>query len=362
MLGSEDVTSGQSQSDDTNAINVSSKPSVATVLSKQAGALHGRREPSVGSTPSDRQSRSIDKRTTESPIALPATQCSPPPPLSATTAIAPAPVRHDLPGPQSAQADKSDTETEESKTPRDQLTGASAGPAQAAMSSDPLAGRSGDSNDQNDNEPVAAAVTAQPKAKVTRTHSPSERLSETNAPASSVSALAWQEPADGSSASALTPLQTDTARGTTTTSPREGGGQAADPSSTAPTRAEYDGERSLPQIQQLGQALATLHSGADGSSHTVIRLDPEELGSLQIRITRAHDGAASVSVAVDKPETLRTLQSNLSSLHHALDRAGLPDQRSVTLHLSPSGAETGNSQSPPQGGHGGEPQHGGARQ
>ncbi len=85
---------------------------------------------------------------------------------------------------------------------------------------------------------------------------------------------------------------------------------------------------------QLAQAVTSLHVGADGSSHVTIKLDPIELGQLQIRISRAADGTASVNVAVERPQTLASLQGDLGHLHEALDRAGLPEQRSVSLHLA----------------------------
>jgi len=85
---------------------------------------------------------------------------------------------------------------------------------------------------------------------------------------------------------------------------------------------------------QLAHAVASLHVGADGTSHTTIKLDPAELGQMQIRISRAQDGTSSVSVAVERPDTLATLQNDLGHLHQALDRAGISDQRSVTLHLA----------------------------
>jgi flagellar hook-length control protein FliK len=94
---------------------------------------------------------------------------------------------------------------------------------------------------------------------------------------------------------------------------------------------------------QLAQAVTSLHVGADGSSHVTIKLDPVELGQLQIRITRAPDGTASVNVAVERPQTLASLQGDLGHLHQALDRAGLPEQRSISLHLA--GTDQASSQS-----------------
>lgn len=93
-----------------------------------------------------------------------------------------------------------------------------------------------------------------------------------------------------------------------------------------------------PPSAQLGHALAAVHTAADGSSQVRILLNPAELGSIQIRIVRAHDGSSSVSVAVERPETLRSLQGDLGHLHQALDRAGLPEQRSLVVHLAGSDA------------------------
>ena len=102
-----------------------------------------------------------------------------------------------------------------------------------------------------------------------------------------------------------------------------------------------------PPAAQLANAAASLQVGADGTSHVTIRLDPAELGHLQIRISRATDGTASVDVAVERADTLASLQNDIGHLHQALDRAGLPDQRSVTMHLAaqpdqPGGASLGS--------------------
>jgi len=111
---------------------------------------------------------------------------------------------------------------------------------------------------------------------------------------------------------------------------------------------------------QLGHAVAAVQIGVGGSGHVTIRLQPAELGHVQISISRDTAGAASVSVAVERPETLSRLQADLGHLHQALDRAGLPEQRSVSLHLAagqdgqpPAGAGGGGGQGAPQGSAGG---------
>ncbi len=110
-----------------------------------------------------------------------------------------------------------------------------------------------------------------------------------------------------------------------------------------------------PAAAQLGHAVASLQPGPAG--HVSVRLDPPELGQVQVRIASLHDGSAQVTVAVERPETLATLQADLGHLHQALDRAGVPEQRSLTLHLSPAqdGAGTafqagGGGQGAPQNG------------
>jgi hypothetical protein len=95
---------------------------------------------------------------------------------------------------------------------------------------------------------------------------------------------------------------------------------------------------------QIGHA-AQMHLAAGGAGPLTIRLEPAELGALQIKIERGTAGAATVTVAVERPETLHLLQGDLAHLHQALDRAGVPtEQRSLTLALAPP---------PPSGGTGG---------
>lgn len=88
-----------------------------------------------------------------------------------------------------------------------------------------------------------------------------------------------------------------------------------------------------------------LHLAPSSGGHVSIRLDPQELGGVRIEVRRGLDGTATVTLAVERPETLRTLQADIAHLHQALDRAGLPaDQRSVTLHLAPAADQAGNTQ------------------
>jgi hypothetical protein len=125
-----------------------------------------------------------------------------------------------------------------------------------------------------------------------------------------------------------------------------------------PDQATQTSTSAATPATQLAQAVASLHVGADGTSHTTIKLDPAELGQLQIRISRAQDGTSSVSVAVERPDTLATLQNDLGHLHQALDRAGVSEQRNVSLHLA--GTEQPGSQTLGSGA--GGMAHGGSQQ
>ena len=66
-----------------------------------------------------------------------------------------------------------------------------------------------------------------------------------------------------------------------------------------------------------------------------LRLDPPELGQMQIRIERPQEAPARVEITVEKPETLTLLLRDQPQLQRALDQAGVPpDGRSVTFHMS----------------------------
>ncbi len=89
-----------------------------------------------------------------------------------------------------------------------------------------------------------------------------------------------------------------------------------------------------PPIRQVAAALVHLTQAASGSSVT-LRLDPGELGQVQVRIDRGADGSSTVHVAAEHPDTLRLLIADQAALHRTLDQAGLAqDGRSVNFSLS----------------------------
>ncbi len=76
----------------------------------------------------------------------------------------------------------------------------------------------------------------------------------------------------------------------------------------------------------------------DGAQRLTVRLDPPELGQVQIKIDRPSDAPARVEITVQKQETLTLLLRDQPQLQRALDQAGVPaDGRTVTFHIAASG-------------------------
>jgi flagellar basal-body rod modification protein FlgD len=85
---------------------------------------------------------------------------------------------------------------------------------------------------------------------------------------------------------------------------------------------------------QVAAALVQIAHSPSGSAVT-LRLDPAELGHVQIRIERGADGTSTVHVTAERPETLRLLVADQPQLHRTLDSAGLPQEgRSLSLSLA----------------------------
>jgi hypothetical protein len=88
--------------------------------------------------------------------------------------------------------------------------------------------------------------------------------------------------------------------------------------------------------QQIEVGLQALSKTTDGNRQLVMRLDPPELGRVQIVIAQPKDGPAAVVLTVDRPETLLLVLRDQPGLHQALDRAGVAaDGRTVNFELAP---------------------------
>jgi flagellar hook-length control protein FliK len=72
-----------------------------------------------------------------------------------------------------------------------------------------------------------------------------------------------------------------------------------------------------------GLALEIAVSARSGKSRFEIRLDPAELGRIDVRIDVDRNGEVTSHLKVEKPETLSMLRQDASQLQRALDDAGL---------------------------------------
>ncbi len=159
---------------------------------------------------------------------------------------------------------------------------------------------------------------------------PAQGLAEAKADAAISGAPA--QPASGSASALVAPSP----------APAQGPPQPSAPVAAASAPAHATPPPVAP-VSQVAQAVTGVHIAAGASGQVTIHLQPAELGAVQVRIERAHDGTATVSVQVERADTLRALQQDLPHLHQALDRAGVPaEQRQVSFHLAPTAASAGS--------------------
>jgi flagellar hook-length control protein FliK len=86
---------------------------------------------------------------------------------------------------------------------------------------------------------------------------------------------------------------------------------------------------------QIAPVLVSMAHAPDGAQRLTLRLDPPELGHVQIRIDRPQDAPARVDITVERAETLTLLLRDQPQLQRALDQAGVPsDGRTVTIHVA----------------------------
>ena len=77
------------------------------------------------------------------------------------------------------------------------------------------------------------------------------------------------------------------------------------------------------RVPLSGLALEIAASAKNGKSSFEIRLDPAELGRIDVRIDVDRSGQVTSHLTVEKPETLSMLQQDAPQLQRALDDAGL---------------------------------------
>ena len=91
-----------------------------------------------------------------------------------------------------------------------------------------------------------------------------------------------------------------------------------------------------PDVDAL--AIAITANAARGDKHFDIRLDPPELGRVDVHLSVSRDGKAEALLTTDRPETLELLQRDSGTLERALKDAGL-DLSNNSLNFSLKGQQ-----------------------
>jgi flagellar hook-length control protein FliK len=89
------------------------------------------------------------------------------------------------------------------------------------------------------------------------------------------------------------------------------------------TAAAAPGTAAAATVPIAGLAVAIASRAQAGSSQFDIRLDPPELGRIDVRLDVNRDGQVTSHVTVDRADTLQLLQSQQPQLERALEQAGL---------------------------------------
>jgi len=93
------------------------------------------------------------------------------------------------------------------------------------------------------------------------------------------------------------------------------------------------GQAQATQVPNTAIALQIAKYVAKGVSTFEIRLDPPEMGRIDIKLELAQDGRVTAHLAIEKADTLDLMQRDSKALEQALRDAGL-DVDSDTLNFS----------------------------
>ena len=93
--------------------------------------------------------------------------------------------------------------------------------------------------------------------------------------------------------------------------------------SAATQAATATSTTAAPTVPVSGLPIAIAARALAGSNQFDIRLDPPELGRIDVRLDVDANGQVTSHVTVDRPETLTLLQSQQPQLERALEQAGL---------------------------------------
>jgi flagellar hook-length control protein FliK len=114
---------------------------------------------------------------------------------------------------------------------------------------------------------------------------------------------------------------------------------ATDGSADAPVRlAPSARNEQTPEMESLALHIAA--RSARGDSRFTIRLDPPELGRIEVNLSMNSHGHAQAVLAVEKPQTLDLLLRDAHGLERALKDAGLELGSNLSFSLKEEGRPT----------------------
>lgn len=123
-------------------------------------------------------------------------------------------------------------------------------------------------------------------------------------------------------------------------------GSSATGSATTIRIGTLPGQTTPTQVPAMAIALQMSKNLQKGSSSFDIRLDPAEMGRIDVRMEVRQDGHITAHLTVDRPETLDLLQRDARALQQALNDAGLQadsDSLNFSLRDQNAGGNGGNS-------------------
>lgn len=153
--------------------------------------------------------------------------------------------------------------------------------------------------------PTAQAAVAQP---ATTAATAPKAASSTDA---GVPAISAAKSGEGSLTAHLTELQ------------NAGTGSTAANNSATVRIGTLPGQTQPTQVPAMAIALQMARNLQKGSNRFDIRLDPPEMGRIDVRMEIQRDGTVQAHLTVEKPQTLDLLQRDARSLQQALNDAGL---------------------------------------
>jgi flagellar hook-length control protein FliK len=107
------------------------------------------------------------------------------------------------------------------------------------------------------------------------------------------------------------------------TTPLAGNASSHNAAPTTAVNASAAPQSQPPAVPLAGLAVAIAGRSMAGKNRFEIRLDPPELGRIEVRLDVDKDGHVTSHLIADRKDTLNLLQSDASGLQRALQNAGL---------------------------------------